>query len=132
MARLQGAATTPKAEVSLRKVRLQGFAPNKGCRYPARRGLNPSHQTLLLGSSAEIGQLGAPQTPATAFGPPCQTTRASPRGTRQPQSAYPFQNRSEELAGHRHLRQLEDDVLGVRHDLRPDLDQLLAQGGQVP
>jgi len=42
---------------------LQGFAPNKGCRYPARRGLNPSHQTLLLGSSAEIGQLGAPQTP---------------------------------------------------------------------
>ena len=63
MARLQGAATTPKAEVSLRKVRLQGFAPNKGCRYPARRGLNPSHQTLLLGSSAEIGQRGAPQTP---------------------------------------------------------------------
>ena len=34
--------------------------------------------------------------------------------------------------GHRHLRQLEDDVLGVDDHLGPDLDQLLPQRRQRP
>jgi hypothetical protein len=46
------------------KVRLQGFSPRTLplCRYSPRRGLNPPHGTLLLGSSAAIGPRGAPRT----------------------------------------------------------------------
>ena len=63
MARLLGAATTPMAEAIHPKVRLQGFSPKERCRYPSRRGLSPPHETLLPGSSAEIGPRGAPRTP---------------------------------------------------------------------
>src|SRR5262249_58367278 len=53
------AATTPAADFSPRKVRLQGFPPKKLCRYSLPRGLKPPHETLLHGSSAAIGPRGA-------------------------------------------------------------------------
>src|SRR5260370_40371065 len=55
--------TTPKAEVSPRKVRLQGFSTKKRGRDSLRCGPTPPRKTLLLGSSAEIGPRGAPRTP---------------------------------------------------------------------
>jgi hypothetical protein len=39
---------------------LLGFIPKKRRRYSPRRDLNPSHKTLLLYSSAEIGPRGGP------------------------------------------------------------------------
>jgi len=39
---------------------------------------------------------------------------------------------AERFPGRRSLRQLEDHILDGRHDLRPDLDQILPQGDRVP
>ncbi len=50
----------------------------------------------------------------------------------QSQPPNSFQNRPEQLSRHRHLRHLEDDLPGMAHDLRPDLDQFLPQRRQRP
>ena len=39
---------------------------------------------------------------------------------------------SEHISAHRDLGHLEGDVAAMAHDLRADLDQLLAQAGQRP
>src|SRR5205085_1463827 len=107
--------------------------PKKRRRYPPRRSLSPPSQTLLLCSSPDDRpKRRTSDARGTTCGPLCPTRRTSPRGTRQPQPADPLQNRPEQLAGHRHLRQLEDDVLGVCHHLGPDLDQLLTQCREGP
>src|ERR1035437_5399940 len=47
-------------------------------------------------------------------------------------SAGVFEKLFEQLARHRHLRHLEDNLPGMAHDLRPDLDQFLPQRRQCP
>ena len=44
----------------------------------------------------------------------------------------PLQDAGEQLSCDGDFRQLEHDVLRVRHNIRPDLDQLLTQGRQFP
>jgi hypothetical protein len=63
-----------------------------------------------------------PERMAITRSPFCPSPPASPRGTRQPQPADPLHKGREQRAGHYHLRQLEDPLLGVRHHLGPDLD----------
>ena len=65
-----------------------------------------------------------------------RATHAGPRdwGGGHPSRAHPgnpIEDASEQLAGHRHLRHLEDQVAVVGDNVRPDLHQL-AQGGQRP
>src|SRR5262249_57072420 len=62
----------------------------------------------------------------------CPASRTCRGGTRQPQPTDLLQNRREQLAGHRYLRQLEGDVLGVGYYLGPDLDQFLPECGDRP
>ena len=52
------------------------------------------------------------------------------RGQSQPSN--PFQYSPEQLSRDRHLRHLEDDLSGMAHNLRPDLDQFLPQRRQRP
>ena len=125
-------AATPSAEDTPSEERLQRSPPKQRRRHPPRRGLSLPHNTLLLCAppkSASQAHLGHR---ATTFGPVCRARQTSPRGTRQPQPSDPLQNHREHPAGHRHLRQLEDDVLRMPHHFRANVDQLLAQGGQVP
>ena len=132
-----GAAPGPRLRRQRLRLAPEGaiarIFPKKRRRYPPRRGLSPRAQDaspwLIRRNRPARRTADARRRRSDRF---VQAPRTSPRGTRQPQPADPLQNRREQLAGHRHLRQLEDDVLGVRHHLGPDLDQLLAQGGQVP
>ena len=48
----------------------------------------------------------------------------------RPQPVDPPQGLSEQGIGDGGLHQMECDILAVAHDLRTDLDQLLAQRGQ--
>ena len=50
----------------------------------------------------------------------------------QSQPSNPFENSPEQLSRNRHFRHLEDDLPGMAHDLRPDLDQFLPQRRQCP
>lgn len=117
---------TPGNKATHPNERLQRFSPKKRRQYPLRRGLSPAHQMLLLGSAREIGLHGAPRTPGDGLRTRLSGRPTSTRGTGQPQPFNAVQDRGEQLARHRHLRQLEDDVLGVGYHLGPDLDQLLS------
>jgi len=57
--------------------------------------------------------------PFTFPSPGCRCGRSQPPN--------PFQNGPEQLSRDRHLRHLEDDLPGMAHDLRPDLDQFAAK-----
>src|SRR5262249_47246476 len=109
---------------------------------------------LCPGKNGEIGAVGGPDAPTATFGsplgppsspnggpspvllrstslPPAQSERSS-RARRRPQPTDPPQDRREQRPRHRHLRQLERHHPRVMHDLRADLDQLLAQRRQAP
>jgi hypothetical protein len=58
-----------------------------------------------------IGPSGTPRTHGEDVRTALPNAGTSPRGTRLPQPADPTQNRREQLTGHRHLRQLEHNVL---------------------
>src|SRR5262249_23185540 len=125
-------AATPAAESTLSKERLQRFSLKKALPLRVPSEPEPTAPDASPVRIPRIGPSGTPRTHGEDVRTALSTAGTSPQGTRQPQPADPPQNRRQQLAGHRYLRQLEDDVLGVRHHLRPDLDQLLAQGGQAP
>src|SRR5262249_41374528 len=115
------------------KERLERSSPKKRRPCPLRRGLSPGHQTPLLCSRPKWARQAHFGRTALTFGPVRRARQTSPRGSRQPQQAYPAQNHREQLPRHRGFCQLEDDVLGVRHDLRSDLAPLLAcRAGECP
>src|SRR5262249_52906944 len=107
-------------------------SPKKRRRYSPRPGLSPPHQTLLLCSSPEIGPSGGPRTHGgdvraalsnavnlTPRHTPGAAARSAPESPRTAGGAPP-----PPPAGRSRT--------WLRHHLSPDLDQVLAQGGQVP
>ena len=59
-------------------------------------------------------------------GPPSWRQRSRPQPVNQ------AQNLSEQSSGDSDLRELKDDITAMSHDLRADLDELVAQGGERP
>src|SRR6476660_2049572 len=129
---LWASAATPTAEATTAEYRLQGFSPTSIT--APRLAAAWTHRTRRFSCAhpPNLARAAHRGRTATTFRPLCQSPRTSPRGARQPQPADPFQDRGEELAWHRHLGQLEEDILGVGHHLGPDLDELLAECGQTP
>ena len=126
-------ATTPTAEFTPPKVRLQRFSPRERCWDSLCRGLSPAHTTLLpwlirrnrpaRRTADARRRLSDPFVGAAEPHPEAHASRSRPI-----RSTIAANSRT----GHRYLRQLEHDVLGVRHHLGPDLDQLLPQRRQRP
>ena len=96
-------------------------------RPDARHGGPARLQVLSRLTAAPRGRTpGAARPPAALRG----TLRASAWGwVRRPQPRDAIEEAAEQLARHRHLRHLENRVVAVADDLRPDLHHLLPQAG---
>src|SRR5262249_13464182 len=89
-------------------------------------------QPLPRHGHGEIAPPGAPRTPGDGFRTRFAVRPTSTRGAGRAQAGDPLEDPGEPLPRDGDFRQLEDDVLRVRHHLGADLDQLLPQRRERP